>query len=185
MDALIALAGAVVGAVVSLFSVIWQQKRNEKATEANRRTVLREASLDRVAEEFFAIARLREAVPSSDTPVEEVVAWETTLREHLIRIESAALRLDAPLRATIHDMCSLLNDWDRLQPTVWPRQVVTNATQYAIDSIGASLRGESLPAAGRDLQRLRDAREAADEYERVAAEEARLAEEEMRRNSST
>lgn len=182
--ALIALAGTLVGAALSLFGGIWQQKRNEKATEANRRTVLRDTSLDRVTEELFAIIRLSESVPSSRTPVEEHTAWERTLREHLTRIEMASLRLENPLRATINDMCSLLNDWDRLKPTAWPHQVVTGATRHAIDSIGAFQRGETLPDAGPSVQRLREAREVADEYERVAAEETRLATEEMRRNSS-
>jgi hypothetical protein len=183
--ALIALAGTLVGAALSLFGGIWQQKRNEKVTEANRRNILREASLDRVTEELFAIVRLSESVPSSHTPVSEHTAWERVLREHLTRIEIASLRLENPLRATINDMCSLLNDWDRLGPTAWPHQVVTDATRYAIDSIGAIQRGETLPDAGPGVQRLWEAREVADEYERVAAEETRRAEEEIRRNSST
>ncbi|MFJ9381093.1 hypothetical protein [Streptomyces sp. NPDC101455] len=176
--ALIALSGTLVGAALSLFGGIWQQKRNEKATEANRRTVLREASLDRITEELFAIVRLGESVPSSDTSAEDHTAWERTLREHLTRIEMASLRLENPLRATINDMCSLLlNDRDRLAPMAWPYQVVTGATRHAIDSIGAFQRGETLPDAGRSVQRLRAARERADEDEREA-------EEETRRNSS-
>ncbi|MEU8909232.1 hypothetical protein [Streptomyces mirabilis] len=175
--ALIALAGTLVGAAASLGGGMWQQKRNEKVTEANRRTVLREASLDRVTEELFAIVRLSESVPSSHTPAEDHTAWERTLREHLTRIEMASLRLENPLRATINDMSSLLNDWDRLAPTAWPHQVVTGATRHAIDSIGAFQRGETLPAAAPSVQRLWAAQEVADENERVAAEE-------VRRNSS-
>ncbi|KUO07041.1 hypothetical protein [Streptomyces sp. DSM 15324] len=184
--ALIALGGTLVGAAVSLFGGIWQQRRNEKVTEANRRTVLREASLERIAEELFAINRHAESIPHQHTPAHEHLAWEKTLREHLIRIEMATLRLDDPkLLAVIHDMCSLLRDWDRLQPDAWPREVVTGAPQHAIDSIRAHLTGKPLPRPGRDIQKLWAAREAADEYERVAAEETRLATEEMRRNSST
>ncbi|MEV5527632.1 hypothetical protein [Streptomyces prunicolor] len=39
--ALVALAGTLVGAAASLGGGMWQQKRNEKTTEANRRTALR------------------------------------------------------------------------------------------------------------------------------------------------
>ncbi|MFF8477409.1 hypothetical protein [Streptomyces sp. NPDC015414] len=92
---------------------------------------------------------------------------------------------DPELLAVIHDMCSLLRDWDRLQPAAWPREVLTGAPKYAIDSIRAHLTGMPLPRPGRDIQKLRAAREVADEYEHVAAEETRLAAEEMRRNSST
>ncbi|MEU6201902.1 hypothetical protein [Streptomyces sp. NPDC047061] len=172
--ALIALAGTLVGAALSLFGGILQQKRNEKATEANRRTALREASLDRITEELFAVVRLSESAPSSHTSAEDHTAWERTLREHLTRIEMASLRLENPLRATINDMSSLLlNDRDRLAPMAWPHQVVAGATRHAIDSIGAFQRGETLPAAGPTIQRLWAAREVADENERVAAEEAR------------
>ena len=172
--ALIALAGTLVGAAASLGGAMWQQKRNEKVTEANRRTTLREASLDRVTEGLFAIVRLSESVPSSHTSAEDHTAWERTLREHLTRIEMASLRLGNPLRATINDMCSLLlNDRDRLAPTAWPHQVVTGAIRHAIDSIGAFQRGETLPTAGPSIQRLWAAREAADKAERAAAEEAR------------
>lgn len=52
--ALIAFVATLAGAIVSLIGVIWQQKQNEKAAETNRRTALREASLERIAEELFA-----------------------------------------------------------------------------------------------------------------------------------
>ncbi|MEV0122665.1 hypothetical protein AB0I16_14145 [Streptomyces sp. NPDC050703] len=184
--ALIALGGTLVGAAVSLFGGIWQQRRNEKVSEANRRTALREASLERIAEELFAIIRHEESIPHQHTPAHEHLAWEKTLQEHLTRIEMATLRMDdLELLAAIHDMCSLIKDWDRLQPAAWPREVMTGAPQHAIASIRAHLTGMPLPRPGRDIQKLRAAQEAADEYERVAAEETRLATEEMRRNSST
>ncbi|MFI1508514.1 hypothetical protein [Streptomyces sp. NPDC020597] len=184
--ALIAFAAAILSAAISLLGTWRLQKRGEQVTEANRRTALREASLERIAEELFAITRHEESIPHQHTPAHEHLAWEKTLQEHLIRIEKATLRLDdLELLAVIHDMCSLLRDWDRLKPAAWPREVVTAAPQHAIDSIRAHLTGKPLPRPGRDIQKLRAARAAADEYERVAAEETRLATEEMRRNSST
>jgi ADP-ribose pyrophosphatase YjhB (NUDIX family) len=184
--ALIAFAATILGAAISLFGGRLQQKRGEQVAEANRRTVLRETGLERIAEELFAIIRHEESIPHQHTPAHEHLAWEKTLREHLTRIEMATLRLDdLELLAVIHDMCSLIKDWDRLQPAAWPREVVTGAPQHAIASIRAHLTGMPLPRPGRDIQKLRAAREAADEYERVAAEETRLATEEMRRNSST
>ncbi|MGW4103373.1 hypothetical protein [Streptomyces sp. NPDC004976] len=184
--ALIAFAAAVLSAAISLLGTWRLQKRGEQVTEANRRTALRETSLERIAEEFFAIIRHAESIPHQHTPAQEHLAWEKTLQEHLTRIEKATLRLDDPeLLTVIHDMCSLITDWDRLQPAAWPREVVTGAPQHAIASIRAHLTGMPLPPPGRDIQKLRAAREVADEYERVAAEETRLATEEMRRNSST
>ncbi|MGY0063367.1 hypothetical protein ACWY4P_43730 [Streptomyces sp. LZ34] len=174
--ALIAFVATLVGAVVSLGGVIWQQKRNEKGAERNRRTALREAGIERVAEELFVIVRHEESLPHQHTPAQEYLAWEKTLREHVLRIQLAALRLDPPeLRARIRDVCSLLNDWNGLQPHAWPHEVVTGATQYAIDSIEAFLQkpDSPLPPPGPAIQRLREAREAAIEDERIAAEETR------------
>ncbi|WP_445281879.1 hypothetical protein [Streptomyces sp. DSM 118148] len=64
--ALIAFFATLVGAVASLGGVIWQQKQNEKGAERNRRTALREASIERIAEELFVIARHAELL--SGTP---------------------------------------------------------------------------------------------------------------------
>ncbi|MFF5491870.1 hypothetical protein [Streptomyces virginiae] len=184
--ALIAFAATLVGAAISLLGGRLQQKRGEQVAEANRRTVLREAGLDRIAQEFFGIVRHGESVPRQETPPSEYAAWEETLREHLTQIEMATLRLDdLELLAVMQDMCSLIKDWDRLQPTAWPHEVVTGAPQHAIASIRAHLTGMPLPRPGRDIQNLREAREVADEFERVAAEETRLATEEMRRNPSS
>ncbi|HEY6507877.1 MAG TPA: hypothetical protein VIY56_07675 [Vicinamibacterales bacterium] len=184
--ALIAFAATLVGAAISLLGGMLQQKRGEQVAEANRRTVLREAGLEHVAQEFFGIVRHGESVPRQETPASECAVWERTLEEHLTRVEMATLRLDdLELLAVIHDMCSLIKDWDRLQPAAWPHEVVTGAPQHAIASIRAHLTGMPLPREGRDIQKLRAAREVADEYERVAAEETRLATEEMRRNPST
>ncbi|MFF8017061.1 hypothetical protein [Streptomyces sp. NPDC007929] len=174
--ALIAFVATLAGAIVSLIGVIWQQKQNEKAAETNRRTALREASLERIAEELFAIVRDQESIPHQHTPAHEHLAWEKTLREHLLRIQLTALRLDPPeLRARIRDMCSLLSDWDRLQPHAWPHEVVTGATQHAIDSIEAFLLNPTGPLSppGPVIQKLHQARERANEDERNAAEETR------------
>ncbi|MDG5808559.1 hypothetical protein P9869_39125 [Streptomyces ossamyceticus] len=174
--ALIAFFATLVGAVASLGGVIWQQRQSEKGAERHRRTAVREAGIERIAEELFAIVRHAELLPNRHTPAQEHLAWEKTLREHVLRIQLAALRLDRPeLRARIRDVCSLLNDWDRLQPHAWPHEVVTGTTQYAIDSIEAFLQRPDmpLPPPGPAIQGLQKAREAANEDERIAAEETR------------
>lgn len=175
--ALIALAGVFVGGGISLFGIMWQQRRNEEAANTNRRTSQREASLDSIKQVLFAILRHGESVPNQRTSASEHLAWELTLKEHLTRVEMDALRLDAPeLRAVLREMSLLLNDWYELAPMAWPHEVVNAATRHAIECVGAGLRGEPLPPQGPEIQRLYEARAVRDDYERTAEEETRRAE---------
>ncbi|GAA0696295.1 hypothetical protein GCM10009548_80980 [Streptomyces malaysiensis subsp. malaysiensis] len=183
--ALIALAGVFVGGGISLFGIMWQQRRSEETAEKNRRTSQREASLDSIKQVLFAILRHGDSVPNQHTPASEYLVWERTLKEHLTCIEMDALRLDDPdLRAAISEMGSLLNDWHELAPMAWPREVVNTATRHAIECVGAGLRGDALPSPGPAVQRLYEARMVRDEYEHTAEEEIRRAQQEQRRRDS-
>ncbi|WP_374202073.1 hypothetical protein [Streptomyces sp. AC550_RSS872] len=89
--ALIAFIATLAGAVVSLIGVIWQQKQNEKAAETNRRTALREAGLERIAEELFPRAHIVRLEDGTEVKLGVLLSNTKTRRAKLTADKLAAL----------------------------------------------------------------------------------------------